>query len=225
MSKSPEKAYGKILIVAGGDLRDPTFLDDMAKECDLIIAADGGLKHLLYLERPPDILIGDLDSLEPELVRIYKQKGIHLIEHPSEKDDTDTELAIQHALSLNPEEILLLGGIGDRIDHTLSNVGLLLYGLRQNIPMRLTDGLQSAFLTDDRAAVVGRIGDWVSLLPWTERVGGITTEGLKYPLIEGTLEWGHSLGISNELTAPRATVKISSGILLIVHIPNGLGRN
>ncbi len=220
MSEALEKVYPKILIVAGGDVRDPAFLDDLAKGCNLVIAADGGLKHLLPFKRSPNVLIGDLDSLEEAERRNAEEQGIRILTHSREKDDTDTELAIQYALSMNPKEIFVVGGIGDRIDHTLSNVGLLLYGLRQRVSMRLTDGIQDAFLTDDRVEVVGKKGDVVSLLPWTEKVDGIITEGLKYPLVDGSLVWGHSLGISNELTGTKATIDISSGILLVIHIHN-----
>ncbi len=211
----------RVVIVAGGWIRKPFVLKGIIKEDDFVIAADGGLVHLEKGGFEPNLLVGDLDSLEDKKRAKAEEKGIRILAHSSEKDDTDTELAIQHALTINPEEIIVVAGIGDRLDHTLSNVGLLLYGLRQRVSMRLTDGIQDAFLTDDRVEVVGKKGDVVSLLPWTEKVDGITTEGLKYPLVDGSLVWGHSLGISNELTATKATIEISSGILLVIHIHNG----
>lgn len=207
----------RIVIATGGWIRKPSFLRNIVTKDDFIIAADGGLVHLEEAGFHPNLLVGDLDSLDEKQRRKAGERGIRILAHSREKDDTDTELAIQHALSMDAEEILVVGGIGDRLDHTLSNVGLLLYGLKQGVSMRLTDGIQSALLTDDRAEVVGTRGDIVSLLPWTEKVDGITTEGLKYPLQGRTLLWGHSLGVSNELTATKATIEIASGILLVIH--------
>jgi thiamine pyrophosphokinase len=211
----------RVVIVAGGWIRRPSLLKGVITKDDFVIAANGGLVHLEEDGFRPDLLIGDLDSLEEGERRRAEEQGIRILTHSREKDDTDTELAIQHALEIDPEEIILVAGIGDRIDHTLSNVGLLLYGLRQRIPMWLTDGMQDIFLTDDRAEVFGKKGDVVSLLPWTEKVEGVTTESLQYPLLNGMLSWGHSLGVSNELTAAKATIEISSGILLVIHVHNG----
>jgi len=121
----------RIVIAAGGWIRNPSLLKSIVTKDDFIIAADGGLVHLEEAGFHPNILIGDLDSLEEKERQKVGERGIRILAHSKEKDDTDTELAIQHALSIDPEEILVVGGIGDRLDHTLSNVGLLLYGLKQ----------------------------------------------------------------------------------------------
>ncbi len=121
----------RIVIAAGGWIRKPSLLKSIVTKEDFIIAADGGLVHLEEAGFHPNILIGDLDSLEEKERQKVGERGIRIPAHSKEKDDTDTELAIQHALSIDPEEILVVGGIGDRLDHTLSNVGLLLYGLKQ----------------------------------------------------------------------------------------------
>jgi thiamine pyrophosphokinase len=208
----------RVIIVAGGWIKGPEFLMEVIQKGDLIIAVDGGFSYLREAGIVPHILMGDIDSLKEGDYNLAIKKGVKIFLYPGEKDKTDTEIALEHALSMNPKEIKILGGIGDRIDHTISNLGLLLNGLMRKVPIFLMDGRQLVFIAEGFAEVIGEKGDWVSLIPFTQRVDGIKTEGLKYPLMDEGLEWGKSRGISNELTEKRGKIIFSSGILIVVHI-------
>ncbi|HEY6607734.1 MAG TPA: thiamine diphosphokinase, partial [Candidatus Limnocylindria bacterium] len=114
----------RVVIVAAGDLAqaDVGWLDD----ADMVVAADGGGRALDELGRRPDVVIGDLDSIEPELVDRLGAAGARVERHPADKDASDTELAVLHALDAGADQIVLLGAVGgDRLDHELANVLLL----------------------------------------------------------------------------------------------------
>ena len=165
----------------------------------------------------PRLLVGDLDSLGPDLQAWLNGTGTPVLAYPAEKDYIDAHLAIDKAIGLQPQEILLLGCIGTRLDHTLANVGLLLRCHRAGIPCRLLDENNEVILvSDETVRLSGKPGDIISLLPLSEQVTGITTRGLKYPLDEGTLSQGESRGVSNEFLGPVVSVRVGTGYLLVI---------
>lgn len=116
--------------------------------------------------------------------------------------------------------MVILGALGDRLDHTLANVLLLALPELRPVKAKILDGRQELFLIRDGALIEGQVGDTLSLLPLTEEVTGIYTEGLEYPLENGTLYLGPARGVSNTLTAPQARVRVGQGLLLAVIIHN-----
>jgi thiamine pyrophosphokinase len=140
------------------------------------------------------------------------------IRFPTDKNETDLELAINHALTLNPDQILILAALGGRMDQTLANIALLSNLQLATCNIKLTDGVEEIFFCRDHAQVIGRSGDIVSLIPWQGEVTGVFTENLKWHLDHETLYPDKTRGISNEMTADIATVSIKSGLLLITHI-------
>jgi len=205
----------RIIILANGELPDTEKAGALLRDDDFIIAADGGTRHAIALGRVPNIIIGDLDSL-PLNFEPSTFKG-EIIQHPRDKNETDLELAIQHALTLNPEQILVLAALGGRLDQTIGNIALISRLQPATCNLRLDDGIEEVFFCREQAQVNGANGDIVSLIPWQGEVTGIVTTGLKWPLQNETLYPPKTRGISNEMMNDTATVQIKSGLLLIVH--------
>jgi len=211
----------RAIIIANGQIHDGDFLRSLVAPTDLVICADGGVSNALALGLQPQVVVGDLDSLDSDLQAQLEAEGCQVITHPARKDETDLELALYYAIEHGVDEILILGALGGRIDQTLANVLLLVLPALRSARVKILDGRQEVFLIRDEALVEGQVGDTLSLLPLTEQVTGIYTEGLEYPLENGTLYLGPALGVSNTLTARQARVRIGQGLLLAVIIHHG----
>ncbi len=208
----------RIIIFANGELPDLEKARALLRDDDFIIAADGGTRHALALGLTPNVVIGDLDSISKEERRKIDAAGVEVIKFPADKKETDLELAIDHAMSLHPDQILILAALGGRMDQTLANIALLSNLQLATCNIKLTDGVEEIFFCRDQAKVEGRSGDIVSLIPWQGEVRGVFTENLKWHLHYETLNPEKTRGISNEMTADTASVSIKSGLLLIAHI-------
>jgi len=206
----------RIIIFANGELPDKEKARALLHKDDFIIAADGGSNHALALGLTPNIIIGDLDSTTFDL-RPLTEKGMQILQFPADKNETDLELAIQHALTLNPQKIIILAALGGRLDQTLGNIALISNLQPVACNLQLNDGIEEVFFCCDTCKINGTPNDLVSLLPWQGEVTGIVTHGLKWPLQNETLYPNKTRGISNEMADTAATVQIKSGLLLIVH--------
>ncbi len=206
----------RVLIFVNGELPNPEAARALVGVDDILIAADGGLRHILGLGLTPRSIVGDLDSISMDLRPLIDQ-GVQVIEYSHDKDETDIELAIRHALTLHPRQIVIVAGLGGRIDQTLGNIGLLNDPGLSGLDVRIDDGVEEILLCRERIQVHGQTGDIVSLIPWQGEVHGVLTENLKWPLSQETLFPNKTRGISNEMLGPEATVHISSGLLLVVH--------
>ncbi|MCB0118069.1 MAG: thiamine diphosphokinase [Anaerolineales bacterium] len=204
----------RIIIFANGNLPNLEKARALIRSDDFILCADGGTRHALALGLIPDLIIGDMDSLPAT----FNLKPETFIRFPTDKNETDLELAIDHALTLKPDQILILAALGGRMDQTLANITLLSNFQLATFDIRITDGVEEIFFCRDQAKVEGRSGDIVSLIPWQGEVTGIFTENLRWHLHHETLYPDKTRGISNEMTADVATVSITSGLLLITHI-------
>jgi thiamine pyrophosphokinase len=208
----------RIIIFANGNLPNPEKARTLLRPDDFILCADGGTRHALALGLTPNVVIGDLDSVTEEERRKMKELDVETIQHPTDKNETDLELAINHALTLSPSKILILAALGGRMDQTLANIALLSDLRLSTFDIRLSDGVEEIFFCRDQVQVKGRSGDIVSLIPWQGEVTGVFTENLSWHLHHETLYPEKTRGISNEMTADVATVSIKSGLLLITHI-------
>lgn len=207
----------RVIIFANGFLPDPKRAQALVRPDDILIAADGGIRHLLALGFHPHAVVGDLDSLPPLLLETLQRRGAVIHPYPREKNETDLELALRHALEYRPQAIRVVGALGLRLDQTLANVALLAAPWLEGVDVRLDDGVEEVLLVRSEATIEGQPGETVSLIPWGMPVEGITTEGLLWPLREETLYPDQTRGISNELTGPQARVRVRSGLLVIVH--------
>ena len=208
----------RIIIFANGDLPDLEKARALLREHDFIIAADGGTRHALALGLTPNVIVGDLDSL-PSNFEPSTFNG-EIVLYPKDKNETDLELAIQHALTLNSQEIIIIAALGGRLDQTLGNIALISDLRPSTLDLRLDDGLEEVFFCRDTCEINGTLGDTVSLLPWQGDVTGIVTTGLKWTLQNETLYPHKTRGISNEMLNDTVTVQIKSGLLLVIHRRN-----
>ena len=205
----------RIVIFSGGRLGQWAL--DSLKPDDYLIGADGGALFLVDHGLRPDVALGDFDSVTPDQLRnIRLNSGETLDCDPIEKDYTDTELAFRLALSKGPAHIVLLGALGTRFDHSLANVHLLKAAAEQGVDAVIADEHNVIRLVSKELLLRGSGKPYVSLLPLSPSVRGITLEGFRYPLHEATLEIGQSLGISNVLEEERGAVRIRDGLLLVI---------
>ena len=207
----------RCLIFANGSLPDLEAARRLLRGDDFILCADGGTRHALALGLTPSAIIGDFDSIADDEKRKMKMSGVEIIQHPRDKNETDLELALGHAIRLGYREIVIMGALGGRLDQTLGNLALLSDTHHASPVTRIDDGVESAQFCRGQARVEGRRGDLVSLIPWGGEVTGIRTEGLRWPLSDETLYPEKTRGISNELTGGTAHIQIKTGLLLIVH--------
>ena len=192
---------------------------------DIVIAVDGGLRHCLELKLRPHTLIGDMDSLSPEEIDAVIRSGIPISRYPARKDHTDMELALQHAMSLGADDIVLLGALGARWDMTIANVMLLAAPELAGCRVRILDGMQEISLVraGETRRFEGNAGDLLSLIPLRTDAQNVRVTGLEYPLSGETLYFGATRGISNVFHDQTATVFLENGLLLclVQHFSEG----
>lgn len=215
------------LVMLGGDVYDTPLLRRLCKQdCfDQIIAADSGLNWAYRLGIQPDQMMGDFDSVEPQVLQYYQKLEIPSKVFPARKDYTDSELALWAAMDLSQagDEIWILGGIGSRIDHTLGNIFMLYEPLKKGIKTYMMDGLNEIQMMKGPCEVkVERRNEqqYLSVLPFLGDAEGVDMEGVAYPLQNFTLQTGKCIGISNEITEEQATIRLKKGCLLVMRSTN-----
>ncbi len=207
----------RIIVFANGELPNLDKTRLLLRPDDTIICADGGTRHALALHVRPKLIIGDMDSVEKAQLQKLQKDGVIVESFPRDKNETDLELALERALEMKPEQILIVAALGGRLDQTLANITLLTDPRLAGFDIRLDDGVEEIFLCQDQAQVQGRSGDLVSLIPWQGEVSNIQTQNLKYPLQRETLYPDKTRGVSNEMLSDSASVSIGAGLLLVVH--------
>ena len=181
-----------------------------------VICADSGLESAELLGLAPDLVVGDLDSVDPAALEAARSAGVEIEQHPVDKDSTDLELALGAARVRGAERVIVVsGGPGERLDHFVAELALL----------ASDEGPAEALVGSSRIQVVrgpgsvevrGEPGGLVSLVTARGDVRGVTTHGLRWALDGETLRFGTTRGVSNELVGERATVAIAAGVLLVV---------
>jgi len=186
---------------------------------DYVIGADRGALFLLRHGVKPDLAIGDFDSVSGEEKTWIREQSAKFEDcDPVMKDVTDTEMAFDRALHASPQRIVIFGGLGRRVDHSLANVHLLKRGADAGIRCEVVDSSNRVTLVTPQLPMRLAKGRYpfVSLLPLSMVVEGITLSGFRYPLIDFRMELGTSRGISNELEAGEGTIRVRSGCLLVM---------
>ena len=207
----------RIIIFANGELPDLEKARTLLQSDDYIIGADGGTRHALALDITPDLIIGDMDSVERGQLQKLQEAEVSMELFPHDKNETDLELAIQRAVEMNPAQVIIIAGLGGRLDQTLANIALLTDLRLSGIDIRLDDGVEEIFVCRDQAQVHGRSGDILSLIPWGGVVSEVQTANLKWPLNKETLYPERTRGVSNEMLGESASISIGAGLLLVVH--------
>lgn len=206
----------RCIIFTGGELLDPHWHRAQIRNSDLLLCADKGAEHALSLGLLPQLVIGDMDSLSGTVRQELIAAKVPFKTFPEEKDETDTELALIKAIDLQPEEIIIFAGTGNRLDHLLANVFLLVGYLPVGIPISLMTPVQTLWVTEKSTKITGYPGQLISFLALSQEVRGLTLKGFYYPLEQAVLQQGSSKGISNIMLGAEALVEFAEGILLVV---------
>jgi thiamine pyrophosphokinase len=211
-------------VVAGGDAAS----DDAAQlaGADLVVAADSGADWLARLGIRPDVVIGDMDSLEPSTLDRLEADGVTIERHAADKDASDAELAVGRAIEAGADEVVIIGALGgDRLDHELANLLLLAdagwHGSQHDLRIVRGGTSVQALHGGGRLELRGARGDLVTLLSVGGDADGVRTDGLRYPLDNQPLALGRSRGLSNVLETVPASVSLERGTLLVIEIKAG----
>jgi thiamine pyrophosphokinase len=214
----PAKGVGvKAIVVAGGDAAP----EDAAQlaGAEILIAADSGAEWLASHGATPDLVIGDMDSVDPALLSQLSSRGVAVERHPAEKEESDVELALARAVADGADQVVILGGLGGkRLDHELANLLLLVDRRWDGIELRMARGPTTvrALHGGQHRELDGAPGDLVTLLPVGGDAAGVTTTGLRFPLRSEILQLGRSRGLSNEVEQAPASVSLDGGTLLVI---------
>lgn len=212
------------LLICGGAF-DEAFSKEYIKNqsFDFVVAVDRGLVYADQIGCSVDLILGDFDSVNAEVLDAYKsadneKKRPRIVKLNPQKDMTDTEEAIDVALSEGATEITILGATGRRLDHLLANINLLMKPLKKSVKACILDKNNRVYLrnTDFSIKRSDLFGKYVSLIPLTSEVSGVTLEGFQYPLNDYTLTIGNSLGVSNEIIQEEAHVSFRDGTLIVI---------
>jgi thiamine pyrophosphokinase len=192
---------------------------------DWLVAVDGGLRHIVARKRLPDLLIGDLDSVDPRELAACEAAKVEIVRFPAVKEKTDLELALDIAIERGFNNIVIAYAQGSRADHSLANLSVLARPDLKGVDIKLEDGRTAVVLIKgpDQRAITTKPDDLVSLIPWGAPAQGVTTRNLLYPLLDETLLPWQSRGVSNIATAKQAIISLTDGALLVIHTRLSVG--
>lgn len=206
----------KFVIVSGGTKPSLDLIKKELLNSDCLICADSGANSMYEYGIFPDYIVGDLDSIKEEALEFFNNTNTEIVKYPPEKDYTDTEIAVDKAISLGAKEIVLLGCIGSRIDHLMGNLGMLLKCLRKNILATMKDDNNVIMITNKNVTLNGHAGTTFSLAAYFSEVYNLTIKGAKYLLKDYFLKIGDPITISNEFLEEKVNIEFTKGILLII---------
>lgn len=206
----------KGLIVGSGEIENHELLKEVVEKVDYVICADGGANYLIKIGLMPDLVVGDLDSIEKETLEILKEKKIKIIKHSEEKDYTDTELSIQYLVDKKVKEIILMGVIGSRLDHTLANVFLLNNLLDIGIESRIISDKNLVYITNEKLVLEKMKNSFVSIIPINSEGAILTLKGFKYETKKEKFSFSSSYGISNEIVEEKGIIEVYKGNCLVI---------
>ena len=206
----------KAFIYVGGNV-NPTNITEHPKADDITIAADVGALNAKKLGDIPEMIVGDFDSAKLETIKKEFPRA-EIVTVPSEKDFTDTELAIDTAIKKGAKEIVIIGGLDGRLDHTMTNIALLEDLAKNNVYTVMTDGKNRIRYIESTSTIIARSQfKYLSLIPRTEKIKGLTILGCKYSLENKNItNSAPGLTISNEIVQNCAFISVKKGGLLII---------
>ncbi|HEX6311497.1 MAG TPA: thiamine diphosphokinase [Acidimicrobiia bacterium] len=204
------------LVFAGGDPVPVSVVQRLPHGDVLVVAADSGVEHALALGQHVDLVVGDLDSADPEVLATAEKAGAVVEQHPAEKDQTDLELALRAAAARGATRIVVVGGYGGRLDHFLANALALAGNASDGVAVEWVTGDALLTVVRGHTVLTGKPGDLCSLLAVGGPARGVRTRALRYPLDGDDLAPGSTRGVSNELTGPVAEVWVEHGTVLAI---------
>ena len=209
----------KCIIMANGEYGQTELYRHLFPSTDLILCADGGANYAFAMGIVPSMIVGDLDSIKPEVREYFAAKQVEMRKYPRRKDYSDTQLTLSIADSHDVDEIVLLGTLGKRLDHTLANIFSTLELARQGIKITHYSPECVIYLVTKNIVFRGCQGDLVSVLALSEEVVGVREKGFEYQLEDAVMSLENPYGISNLLIGDEGEVSVESGILAVFHFP------
>jgi thiamine pyrophosphokinase len=207
----------KATILSNGTVNDVDFLIPYIKNTDLFICADGGARYARVLSVKPDVLLGDFDSLDEDTLNYFKTIGTKIFRYPVAKNYTDTQLAIDKAIEMGSNEMVLLGVIGSRLDHTLANISMLYYLYERGVKAEIVNENNRIILLKGENVLKGKKGGTISFIPFLGDVEKITLRGFYYNLDEAELPKDISLGISNIFLGEEGYIDTGDDYILAIY--------
>ncbi len=198
----------RVAIICSAPIADPEFVKEKISEYPILIAVDAGADHCLKLGLKPDLIVGDFDSISQETLLAFG--SVPKKHYPTNKDETDLELALKLSIHPQTEEITVFGALGGRTDHIVGNLILL---TRYAGKVFFQTESERLFIIKDHVEIPTKIGQIISLIPMNGPAHGITTHGLKWQLQDGSLD-KNFIGISNQATGASVTISVQEGDLL-----------
>jgi len=203
----------KVVLYIGGNgpKEKPDFGDDVIA----ILAADSGLNHAYAHGVRVDKVVGDLDSVDRFLLKDAKDAGVETIEFPSEKDETDLEIALAEAKKYAADSLIVVGGDGQRPDHFIGNLSVLSgeQTKKWNVKIHLQNSV--AYVCRENQPLEIQATGMISLVSVGGLATGVNTNGLKWELKDAELSSDYATGVSNEFVGETATVTVASGNLIV----------
>lgn len=209
----------KVCIALNGNIKDYEATKKIIEKenYDYIIGADGGCNHLNNMGILPNYIIGDLDSIDKELISYYENKNIIFKKFPTHKDETDSQLCVYLAKDLGAKKIDFIGSLGGRIDHSLANIGFMYHVYEMGIePRIITNEEEIYILHNEKRIIKGKKGNTISILALKDNALGVTLQNLEYPLDNAEIEYLSPLGISNVMLEDECIISVKEGYLLVV---------
>ncbi len=215
-----------VFIFTNGDYKDKDFYLNLidfnngySKGKRFLIAVDGGAKLLYQWNLVPDLIIGDLDSMPQNIYTFFKQKGVEFKVYPADKDYIDSQLAIQEAVNLNPSAVMMIAGLGSRLDQNLANLSLLYYAHNKGLNLKIINECFEVFILDKGInSFRANKGEKISILPVFSDIAFERSFGLKWALDGITLKYGNPIGVSNEAIMSNISIYVKSGVGFVFRI-------
>ncbi len=208
----------KCIIFSNGEYGALESYRPLVATAELVLCADGGANYAYDMQIIPDMIIGDMDSIRPEVREYYEQQGVPLQKFPRRKDFTDTQLVLSIAASLHAGEIVFIGSLGGRLDHTLSNLFAGLdWAWKGKKISHFHPDYTATLVSNGELEIHGQAGDLVSVLALSEQARGVSEKGFEYPLDEVLLESKNPYAVSNVMSEPCSLVSVREGVLLVIY--------
>lgn len=204
----------KGLIISSGKIENLKLLEKLVSENDFIVCADGGIDNIRKINKIPDLVIGDFDSISKDGLDFIRERNIKIEKFPKMKDKTDTQLAIDILIERGFTDIEMTGVTGSRMDHTLANIFLLKDLNLRSINTKIVDDNNTIYIVDDFLKL-GKLDNYISLVPISSEGIIVSLKGFLYNLDKKYIPFGSTMGISNEIKEALGTVQIHMGQALL----------
>ena len=203
--------------MCNGDYGDPGWYRSRVSRYSKVICADGAAKMTYKIGMVPDLVVGDMDSITADDRERLTQSGAEFIVYPPEKDLTDTQIAYELAQKEGASAVTVWGGIGSRLDHTLSTICNAFWLVECGIDVCFASPDVTVYLVQGSRVLTGETGDIVSLIVFGDEATGVTLRGFRYPLTSATIEGTWQCCVSNVMKAKNPVIKVASGNVAVFH--------